>query len=66
MGKKMYVPDMVCNKCADRIIKALNEIKITADIDLLSKTVDIKDEMQYQTAFNEVYELGFSPEGITE
>lgn len=66
MGKKIIVPDMHCEKCVARITNCLDGINIKANIDLQAKTVEIADETQFQRAFDEIYELGFSPKGSDE
>ena len=43
MAKKILVPDMHCEKCVSRISEALNKVKISADIDLQAKSVEIKN-----------------------
>ena len=64
MAKKILVPDMHCEKFVSRISEALNKVKIRADIDLQAKSVEIKNEIDYKTAFDEIYDLGFSPEEV--
>lgn len=64
MAKKILVPDMHCEKCVSRISEALNKVKISADIDLQAKSVEIQNETDYKKAFDEIYDLGFSPEEV--
>ena len=62
MERKISVPDMHCENCVRRIKEALSELKIEANIDLESKTVTVIGcENCFQTAFNEIYDLGFTP-----
>ena len=63
MEKKIFVPDMHCEHCVKRISDALNEKKIEFSVDLSSQTVTINGcDNCLQTAFDEIYDLGFSPE----
>ena len=58
------VNNMHCEKCVSRISEALNKVEIEATIDLQAKSVEIKNEIDYKTAFDEIYDLGFSPEEV--
>lgn len=62
MSKKISVPDMHCEKCVKRITEALTKAEIEAEVDLQTKSVNIKNEADFKTALNEIYELGFTPE----
>lgn len=62
MSKKISVPDMHCEKCVKRITEALNKAKIESEVNLQTKSVDIKNDIDFETALNEIYDLGFSPE----
>ena len=62
MERKIIVPDMHCENCVNRIDKALKEIKVSASIDLENQTVTVSGcENCYKKAFNEIYDLGFTP-----
>lgn len=62
MLHKILVPDMHCEKCAERINRALNEIGIKFLVDLNTKTVTINGcEHCLNTALTELEDLGFSP-----
>lgn len=39
MEKKVFVPDMSCEHCVNRISKALKEVNVDAQVDLESKSV---------------------------
>ena len=64
MAKKILVPDMRCEKCENRIKDVLNKVKIEAVVDLQAKSVEVKNDADYKTAFDEIYDLGFSPEEV--
>ncbi len=64
MGKMISVPDMHCEKCVSRISEALNKVQIEAMVDLQTKSVEVRNETDYKTAFDEIYDLGFSPEEV--
>ena len=65
MLHKISVPDMHCNKCVERINKALNETGIKYEVSLESKTVMVDGcEHCLKTALNELEDLGFTPEVI--
>lgn len=64
MAKKILVPDMHCEKCVSRISEALNKVQIEVMIDLKTKSVEIQNETDYKKAFDEIYDLGFSPEEV--
>jgi copper chaperone CopZ len=55
---------MRCEKCENRIKDALNKVKIEAVVDLQAKSVEVKNDADYKTAFDEIYDLGFSPEEV--
>ena len=63
MEKKLYVPDMHCENCVRRINEALAAANIKGTVDLESKTVTVDGcDHCLETAFNEIYDLGFTPE----
>lgn len=65
MLHKISVPDMHCNKCVERINKALNETGIKYEVSLESKTVMVDGcEHCLKTALTELEDLGFTPEVI--
>lgn len=65
MERKILVPDMQCENCALRISEALKCAKIDATVELESKIVTVNGcENCYNTAFSEIYDLGFTPEKI--
>ena len=65
MLHKISVPDMHCNKCVERINKALDETGIKYEVSLDSKTVTVDGcEHCLKTALNELEDLGFTPEII--
>lgn len=62
MLHKIYVPDMHCLKCVERINKALKETGIKYEINLNTQTVTIDGcEHCLNTAITELEDLGFSP-----
>ena len=62
MNYKIFVPDMHCIKCAERIKNAFSLINLSIDIDLDEKTVTINgSEENLKTALSELEDLGFSP-----
>lgn len=65
MIHKISVPDMHCNKCVERITKALDETGIKYEVSLDSKTVTVDGcEHCLKTALTELEDLGFTPEKI--
>ena len=63
METKIFVTDMRCSHCEARISKALTEIQADFTVDLPTKTVTVcGDERACQAAFDEIYDLGFTPE----
>lgn len=65
MERIINVPDMHCENCVRRIREALAEAKVDATVDLKTKTVKVNGcENCYNTAFDEIYDLGFSPEKV--
>jgi len=57
----LNVPEMHCNKCVDRIGKALEEAKLSYSISLEEKTVSIEGcENCVNTAISIMDDLGFS------
>ncbi|MBO5020722.1 MAG: heavy-metal-associated domain-containing protein [Clostridia bacterium] len=65
MLHKISVPDMHCNKCVERINKALTETGISYEVSLDSKTVTVDGcEHCLKTALSELEDLGFTPEVI--
>ncbi len=65
MLHKISVPDMHCNRCVERIAKALDEtgIKYTVSLEDKLVTVDGCDHC-LNTALTELEDLGFTPEKI--
>lgn len=56
------VPDMHCEKCVERIDKALGETGIKFEVDLSAKTVIVDGCEHYlKTALSELEDLGFTP-----
>lgn len=65
MIHKISVPDMHCNKCVERITKALDETGIKYEVSLDSKTVTVDGcEHCLKTALTELEDLGFTPEKL--
>lgn len=63
MERIIKVPDMHCENCVRRINEALAATKVEAIVDLEAKTVTVNGcENCYNTAFNEIHDLGFTPE----
>lgn len=59
--KNLHVPDMHCEKCVERITKALTGAGLTSKVNLSEKNVAIEEEQE--DAAREILEdLGFSPE----
>ncbi len=54
----LNVPDMHCPKCVARISAALDEAKVSYDISLEAKTVDVDSE-KVELAVSELDDLGF-------
>ena len=54
MAKKILVPDMRCEKCENRIKDVLNKVKIEAVVDLQAKSVEVRNDADYKTAFDEI------------
>jgi copper chaperone CopZ len=65
MDRIIKVPDMHCENCVRRITEALLNAKIEAVVNLSEQTVTVKGcENCFKTAFEEIYDLGFSPEEV--
>lgn len=65
MERIIKVPDMHCENCVKRIADALLNLKIEATINLPEQTVKVNGcENSYKTAFEEIYDLGFTPEEV--
>ena len=65
MLHKISVPDMHCEKCVERINKALNETGIKYEVSLESKTVTVDGcDHCLKTALTELEDLGFTPKKI--
>ena len=65
MLHKISVPDMHCNKCVERIVKALDETGIKYEVSLENKTVTVDGcEHCLKTALSELEDLGFTPEAV--
>lgn len=63
MLHQISVPDMHCEKCVERIAKALDETGITYEINLESKIVTIDGcDHCLKTALTELEDLGFTPQ----
>lgn len=63
MEKVIKVPDMHCQNCVRRITEALSNANITAKVDLENQCVTVEGcEHCFKKAFDEIYDLGFSPE----
>jgi copper chaperone CopZ len=61
----LKVPEMHCEKCVQRIEKALNEEKLAFKVSLENKTVTIDGcEHCVKTAVDTLDDLGFSAEKI--
>ena len=62
MINNISVPDMHCNKCVERIEKALSATGIKFSISLEEKTVTVDGcDHCLKTALNELEDLGFAP-----
>ena len=57
--KVWKVPDMHCEKCVERIDKAMAAANIAATVDLTAKTVTV-DEAQAAAAAEALDDLGFA------
>lgn len=56
----LKVPDMHCEKCVERIRKALNAAKLTFRVSLQDKTVTVDgDESSIKMAIEALDDLGF-------
>ena len=65
MLHKISVPDMHCEKCVERINKALLDTEIKFEVSLESHTVTVDGcEHCLKTALTELEDLGFTPEVI--
>lgn len=63
MLHKISVPDMHCNKCVERITKALTEAGLSFSVSLDEKAVTIDGcEHCLNTALTELEDLGFTPQ----
>lgn len=59
--KSLFVPDMHCNKCVERITKGLSDVGLKFQVSLEDKTVLIDGcENCVKTAVSELEDLGFS------
>ena len=62
---KVNVPDMMCERCVDRINSALTDTGISFSVDLQTKTVTVDGcEHCLNTALTELNDLGFTPKRI--
>lgn len=62
MKHTINVPDMHCEKCVERINRALNDTGIKFEVDLSAKTVTVDGcEHCLKTALSELEDLGFTP-----
>ena len=65
MKKIILVPDMHCEHCVKRIVKAMEELGVGVEVDLAKTTVTLEgDALVLKTAVEEIYDLGFTPEEI--
>ncbi|MBO5021041.1 MAG: heavy-metal-associated domain-containing protein [Clostridia bacterium] len=63
MQKNIVVPDMHCENCVRRITEALKKAGIDATVDLNAQTVTVVGcENCFKKAFDEIYDLGFTPQ----
>lgn len=63
MLHKIFVNDMHCERCVERINKALSETGINFEVDLKSQTVTVDGcEKCLKTALTELEDLGFTPQ----
>lgn len=59
---KISVPDMHCERCVERINRALGDTGIKFSVSLENKTVTVDGcEHCLKTALNELEDLGFTP-----
>jgi len=58
---EIKVPDMACGHCEKRINEALTKEGISCQVVLKEKKV-LVNEADFERAFNEIYDIGFSPE----
>jgi copper chaperone CopZ len=57
----LFVPEMHCKKCVERITKGLSEAGLTFQVSLEDKSVSIEGcENCVKTAISELEDLGFS------
>lgn len=62
MKHLINVPDMHCEKCVERINRALGETGINFEVDLNAKKVIVDGcEHCLKTALSELEDLGFTP-----
>lgn len=60
--KTINVPDMHCNKCVERITKALNQESLKFEVSLEQKTVSIDGcDHCVATAMETLEAIGFTP-----
>ena len=60
--KTINVPDMHCNKCVERITKALNQESLKFEVSLEQKTVSIDGcDHCVATAMETLEDIGFPP-----
>ena len=60
--KTINVPDMHCNKCVERITKALNQESLKFEVSLEQKTVSIDGcDHCVATAMETREDIGFTP-----
>lgn len=59
--EKIIVPDMACGHCEKRIKEALEKLGVKCEVNLSEKIV-LVEEGKKELAFNEIYDLGFTPE----
>ncbi len=62
MIHQISVPDMHCERCVERINRALGDTGIKFTVNLENKTVTVDGcEHCLKTALNELEDLGFTP-----
>ena len=63
--KTISVPDMMCENCVNRIIKALTDADLKFQVSLADKTVTIDGfDNCLKTAMEELEDLGFTPKAL--
>ncbi len=57
---KLYVEEMHCPKCVERISKVLREAGIECSVSLDDKTVTVKNDASDAKAIEELDDIGFT------